>query len=347
MRTNKVTIKDIAKLAGVSIGTVDRVFHNRGEVAQQTRDKILRIAADLGYSNDAVREPRPLKIVAVMPSPDSENTFWNLHRNGIMQQASLTSDCRVDVEILDFSMHDESDFREKAKAAIALNPDGVIYAPVFQDESLEFSVDLDRLNIPYIFVDTILNGTNQISYIGEDAYQSGRVAASIIDFGVSPDKDILMVNIARNIGSMPHLAARNQGFLSYFMDGGRNTGLKISVDIPSADFDSIDSRLQHVLSHNNVGAIWVSNSKGYIVAQYLDKIDRKDVVIVGYDVYEKNIEYLRRNKINFLVAQRPSEQGRRALRAMVDYLAKHKRPMQTDFQRVEVVNAETLRYYFD
>jgi len=33
----KITIKDIAQLAGVSIGTVDRVIHNRGEVSDKTR----------------------------------------------------------------------------------------------------------------------------------------------------------------------------------------------------------------------------------------------------------------------------------------------------------------------
>lgn len=348
MRTTKPTIKAIAEAAGVSIGTVDRVIHNRGEVARPTRDKILRIAEEMGYNSSSTGSARsPYRIVAVMPRPDSENTFWNLHRDGILQQASLTDDYQVEVTILDFNMRNENEFKEKARAAIDLNPDGIIFAPVFQTESIEFSIDLDMRKIPYIYIDTVVNGTNPISYIGEDAFQSGRVAASVIDFGIAPDKDILMLNIAKNIGSMPHLAARNQGFLSYFMDGGRNTGLKIAVDISSTDFDTIDSRIQHVLKHNDVGAIWVSNSKSYIIAQYLERVDRKDIVLVGYDVYEKNIEYLRRNRINFLIAQRPAEQGRQALRAMVSYLAQRKMPQLTDYQRVEIVNAETLRYYFD
>ena len=36
----KIRIKDIAEIANVSIGTVDRVIHNRGEVSLATRERI-------------------------------------------------------------------------------------------------------------------------------------------------------------------------------------------------------------------------------------------------------------------------------------------------------------------
>ena len=44
------TIKEIAELAGVSRGTVDRVLNNRGAVNTDTREKILEIAKLLGCS---------------------------------------------------------------------------------------------------------------------------------------------------------------------------------------------------------------------------------------------------------------------------------------------------------
>ena len=43
------TIKDIAELAGVSRGTVDRVLNSRGAVSPQTAEKVLEIARALGY----------------------------------------------------------------------------------------------------------------------------------------------------------------------------------------------------------------------------------------------------------------------------------------------------------
>ena len=40
---NKVTINDVARVAGVSKGTVDRVLHNRGEVSAKSKDKVLKV----------------------------------------------------------------------------------------------------------------------------------------------------------------------------------------------------------------------------------------------------------------------------------------------------------------
>jgi len=43
---SQITTKEIANLAGVSVGTVDRVIHNRGQVADKTRKKIQEIIYD-------------------------------------------------------------------------------------------------------------------------------------------------------------------------------------------------------------------------------------------------------------------------------------------------------------
>jgi LacI family transcriptional regulator len=49
-KSSKIRIKDIAEKAGVSIGTVDRVLHNRGDVRSETREKILQIVKEMGYT---------------------------------------------------------------------------------------------------------------------------------------------------------------------------------------------------------------------------------------------------------------------------------------------------------
>ncbi len=45
------TLKEIAKMAGVSVGTVDRVIHNRGEVADDTKKRIKNILSFLFRRN--------------------------------------------------------------------------------------------------------------------------------------------------------------------------------------------------------------------------------------------------------------------------------------------------------
>ena len=348
MKSPKPTIKAIAEAAGVSVGTVDRVIHNRGEVAAETKSEILRLMNEFNYKSTIVKKlSHARSIVVLIPKVDSENTFWACHKEGIEQQAALANDASVVVSIICFDIHSENDFTRQAQHVLSLKPDGVIMAPLFATEAKLFTAQLDALNIPYIYIDTMIDDTNPISFIGEDAFQSGRVAASIIDFGIDKNKNILMVNIAKNTGNTQHLNARNQGFMSYFMDRGQNSGLKISVEIQQTDPESIECKLDEILQNNDIGAIWVSGSRAYLIAQYLEKRGIRDIILVGYDIYDRNIEYLKRNIIHFLIAQQPREQGRKALRILTECLNGSKRPLLTEYQKVEIVNSESLRFFFN
>lgn len=45
----RATVKDVARIAGVSIGTVDRVLHDRGEVSQKSKERVLKVIEEIGY----------------------------------------------------------------------------------------------------------------------------------------------------------------------------------------------------------------------------------------------------------------------------------------------------------
>ena len=46
---SNIRIVDIAKMAGVSVGTVDRVIHNRGRVSEENRKKVQAILEMVHY----------------------------------------------------------------------------------------------------------------------------------------------------------------------------------------------------------------------------------------------------------------------------------------------------------
>lgn len=49
MKDENYTIKDIARMAGVSAGTVDRVLHNRGNVSASSREKVQSVLDKINY----------------------------------------------------------------------------------------------------------------------------------------------------------------------------------------------------------------------------------------------------------------------------------------------------------
>ncbi len=48
--TSSVTVKDVARVAEVSVGTVSRVFNNHHNVTEEIRQRVLRAASELGYA---------------------------------------------------------------------------------------------------------------------------------------------------------------------------------------------------------------------------------------------------------------------------------------------------------
>jgi len=342
-----VRIKDIAEKAGVSIGTVDRVLHDRGEVAEKTRKKVLKIADDLQYTpNLAARTLASKKnytISAIVPRGTVDNIFWNSHIEGIKQAINSLQPFLVSVRFYLFELNNEQEFTNCTRQLLNDGTDAVILAPVLKNEAQDFCLKLDERNIPYAFIDTYIKDTNCLAFIGEDAYQSGRIAASLIDFGLPEDKDILVVNISKNLDNTQHLNSRNQGFLSYFMDAGKNTGLKISVEIPSYSIEDIDAKLDPIFRNNpGIGAVMVSSAKTYSIARYFERRNRRDIILVGYEVFDKNVLYMKKGYIDFLIRQRPYEQGEKAVEKLFNYLAHKNVPEKKEYQPVDIVNRETL-----
>src|SRR5882672_6026521 len=90
MESKTVGIKEIAKAAGVSIGTVDRALHGRAGISAATRTKIVSMAERLGYRpNLAARHlklSRQRKISVHLPQEIA--SFFDALRVGIRQSAA-------------------------------------------------------------------------------------------------------------------------------------------------------------------------------------------------------------------------------------------------------------------
>lgn len=343
-------IKDIAKLAGVSIGTVDRVLHNRGEVAAPTREKILKIANELSYSPNlmarALKSNAKSQIVVLLPEAVEPDSFWFTHHAGLERLMHELSSLPVALTKVTFNMHCETSFSEKTDEVLAMSPDGVLIAPIFKQETHQFCKKLSEASIPYIFIDSYIQEDNFLAFVGEDAYQSGRVAAQLIDYGTAADKDILIVNLVRDFENTLHLNSRMQGFLSYFMDAGKNNGLKISLEIQRHDDDEVAERLDQVLRNNpNIGAVFVTSSKAYKVATFLQSKGVKGINLVGYDLLERNVKYLRTGYIRFLLSQRPVEQIKKGVERLYEYLAFNRVPVSLEYLPIDVVTPENVNFF--
>jgi len=350
MTHGKTRIKDIARLAGVSIGTIDRVLHERGEVSPRTREKVRQILKETNYSPNVMarvlKSTKGYHLVSLLPEPSEDNVFWEKHPSGINRAIEELDLFNVTLTQITFDMFNEKDFQNKALNVLNLKPDGVLLAPIFKSESMAFCSALNEIRIPFVFVDGFIENTDFLAYIGEDIYRSGRVAGQLTDI-ITPEKsDILIVNIARNIQNVHHLNNRMKGFLSFFESSGINKGQKIKITIPDPSSASIKKALNIAFSKNpEIGSIFMSGSKSYLIASYLEEKGFRSVNLIGYDLLDKNIRYLRSGAIRFLIGQRPEEQTYKAVKKLFEFLSLSKLPDKMEYLPVDIITSENVDFF--
>jgi LacI family transcriptional regulator len=350
MIRKKARIKDIAKLAGVSIGTIDRVIHNRGEVAENTRIKVQRILEENKYSPNVMaqvlKSKKKYHIVSLLPEPTEANSYWNKHPLGIGKALHELDAFPITHTGINFDMQSEVDFQKKTIEVLNLKPNGVLLAPIFKSESIDFCKNLTDNNIPFVFIDGFIEETEFLAYIGENVFQSGRVAGQLLDLITPVNSDILVVNIVRNIQNVHHLDIRTRGFFSYLEKSGTNRGKKFTVNIPEPNAPSVRSALDNIMNDNqDIRSIFISGSRSFLIAGYIEEKGLKSVNLIGYDLLDQNVTSLKNGITRFLIGQRPEEQTYRGIKKLFEFLALNKIPVRFEYLPVDIITSENVDFF--
>ncbi|WP_411028955.1 LacI family DNA-binding transcriptional regulator [Spongiimicrobium sp. 3-5] len=174
-------IKDIAKITGLSVATISRVFNDSPLVSQKTKTKVLQTARELDYQPNmmaaALRSGKS-KIIGVIV-PEVNNNFFSSIINGIEQKVS---DLGYNIII---SQSHESEKNESAalQSFAQLNTDGVLMS--LSKETTDFSQirKLIRGKIPIVFFDRAPE-IEQVNSVVLDDYQGAFLATQhLIDQG--------------------------------------------------------------------------------------------------------------------------------------------------------------------
>lgn len=352
MKKKIVRIKDIAEKAQTSKGTVDRVLHNRGRVADDVRERILAIIKELNYEPNLVaqslKSQRTWNIAALIPDP-GKDSYWEAPKKGLEKAEKELRQYGINITKFIFNSHDEQSFIAKAKEATNESQDGVLIAPIFYKEALPFFEHWKNLNIPYVLFNTQIESVDPLCYIGQDSYRSGNLAAKILNFGLPFSSTILIAHINEDIPNSAHLITKEEGFRDYFQQDGRHDQYKIvSEAINYSENGTIDVHLDKIRQNEpGLSAIYVTNSRAFEVAEYLEKNNLKDIKLIGYDLLAPNLEYLNKEIINFLINQNPLGQGYWGIHQLANHLIFKKEIQPIKFLPLDIITKENLDYYLD
>jgi LacI family transcriptional regulator len=343
-----VGVKEIARRANVSIATVDRVLHNRTGVSEKTREKINSIIQDLNYQPNLLARRlatrKATRFAILIPRISEETNFWEAPLNGIEQAEAEIKSYGIKIDKYFFDQNDKHSFVQQTQLVLKTDLDGVLLAPSFIEESIAFTRECQKRHIPYIFIDSDIPNQESLSYIGPDLYQSGYLAGHLINYLFDAGK-VLLVNISREIDKDHHLLRKEAGFRSYFQNTKSPKEI-LKIDIRQTDYPSIKEHLSQMLAQQEaIKAIFVTNSRVSYVAQYLEEAGITGKLVIGFDYLQENIGFLKKGTIDFLICQKPREQGYRGVMALYNTIVQHAPVEKEYFMPIDIITKENYAFY--
>lgn len=338
-----ITIKEIAQKANVSIGTVDRVLHNRGRVAHATKEKILAIAKKGNYSSNIyarnLRLNRTYQIAVVLPD---DNPYWDKHRVGIDRGIEEYGAMGFTQKEFVASNISEDARAAAIKKALEISPDGLILSPNMLTKSGKAVKILNETNVPYVFIDTNMEEMNNLTFVGQDAYQSGVLSGSMLSNSYDSNYNVWVITLSKSDVQNKTINLRVSGLESYFE---RQKEVKIiHVNLEAEGLTIADLKKKLMAEQKDVH-LFLPHSKSHMLLHELNPLRRQvNMRIMGYDLVEKNVSCLKNGWIDYLIDQQPIKQGYMAVQALYKHLILKSDIPKNQYLPLDILTKENLMY---
>ncbi len=333
-------ISEIAKKAGVSIGTVDRVLHNRGRVSQENIDTVMRIVKESGYEPNqyarSLRQNREFTIGILIPQVGSEFGYWKLVEDGITRaQAQLRT---MQVRFV-YACYDRSNPQTIAACCNELSAnavDAVIMAPLLGHE---IATHMQGLHVPYVFIDSSYPDLHPVADFSQDPVKAGRVGARLMSL-FRPNARLLLTVQPYQGAFNGHMRA--QGFAQWMAEHSPDT------EIRHVTFDSHRQLEEHLSSFLDAGSfepdgIFVVNDSAHSVSDIITQRNADHhIALIGFDLVDQNRNALADGHIDAILSQRPADQAYDAAMLLYRYLVVGQKDVEGTPAPIDIYVAENL-----
>jgi len=329
-----MTVHEIAALAGVSIGTVDRVIHKRNRVSAATRAKVEAIIEQYQFTPNPIarrlKRNRPYRFCTLLPRRDQDAGYWGQIIAGIERAAGEIKPLGVETEIIEYDRYDPEAFEQTSDAVCDKKPEGLLFAPIMQKRTRPFVERISAEKIPFIFVDSDMPGTEPLCVICQDSFNGGYLAGRL--FHLFAGTVTMPAAILDAHGDDYNITRRREGFLCYAEKNGFPVIVREYSDYGGGDI-SAEKIAQFLKEHRNLSGLFITNCMAHRAAEAVKQRRKKEpFLLVGYDLIPSNRHFLLEGHINAIISQRPEEQGREALLTLFHSVALG----QTVEKRVEI-----------
>lgn len=326
----RVRQQDIARIANVSRGTVDRALHNRPGISEDTKRKVLSIAKHLNYKPyipaRVLATKRKLLIPIVVPVDENEDPLWYQVKAGAQAIAHEIREVGVKTQWIVPRRWDPNDQIAIMEKLINKKVNGIALAPVDPD-LLKGVIDKAVGNgIPVVTFNTDAPESRRMCFVGQDSLTAGRVAGELMGELLGGEGKVLIITgFYRTLGHRQRLQGFKEQIRKYFPNI-EIVGVYENHD-KSAKAYTITKKI--LTSCSELKGVYVT-AGGPFGAGYAIKDAGKGGIIklICFDLLKETIQLIREGVVQISIQQDPFSQGYESIRILHNYLLMHHKPSQ-------------------
>jgi LacI family transcriptional regulator len=322
----KIGVRELAELANVSVGTIDRALNGRREVSEKTRKRILEIAAHHGYTPDPAaralsRGRANIKIGVCIPS--EIHYFYDQLRDGIISEARQFGHFGTEV-IYRPVKHLRSGVAGVVRQLLRSGIQALVVTPGLPSEAASIIDEAEKeYNVRVVCVVTDVSSSCRSSAVSVHPEMSGRMAAELMANFVTPQSKVAIVT---GVITNEEHDRKVQGFSQMFGDECRG-GAVVEVIEGREDEEETFLKCRRLLrSYPRLAGIYVNTVNCIPVCKAVEAHDASgSVKVIATDLFAEALPYFANGTITASLYQNPYRQGQTAVRLIVNHFA-HGRP---------------------
>lgn len=322
-----ITMKQIAELANVSRGTVDKVLNDRPGVKAETKEKILLIAKELNYQPNflgkaLVQSKEPTKLGVIL-TPDY-NPFIQATIKGIHQASEEFSAFGITIDV---KMLTSLEPAELVSLLNEMENDGYSGIAVFPLDDTQVKNKINQLVDKGIVIMTFnsqIDGIRDLCFLGQDHIQGGTTAGGLMGHMLSESADIGVIISSHHLSCHQ---CRLKGFQQKL--ASKYPALHI-VDIQENQDrkeEAFKYTLEYCNRYPNLKGIYITGGGVGGVGAALDIAGKAgEIKVICHDMVPDTITLLKNGTVDFAISQNATNQGYQIVKILFEYIIKHQKP---------------------
>lgn len=317
-----MNIKTLANMCGVSVATVSRVINDKGNVKEETRQKILRVIEELDYVPNALARNLSRKesdVIGVI-IPDVSNAFYIELIKGAMEEAGNNN-----LNVVFFNT--DGEIKKELKAMKMLREQRIrgmlLISCVKKDEIDVLRRNVKNLDIPMILLNKYIENLNYDGVFTDDIMASYLLTETLVNNG---HKEITILTGARN-----SIVAYNR------VKGYKNALKDYEVEVKEeniiyTDFNNVETSyriLKNMYKNGKLPKAIIAGNTNInlacikLFAEMGIKVG-EDISLVAFD----DVKILKELGIKVtVVSQNPKEMGQQAFKLLINRMIDKNSPI--------------------